>query len=107
MLTENSPHDLSAFTGVTLLRMTGRSEIRQGSAADGREYIECADNGVGMGKDVLLSTFANAGERFVYRPTFRAEYARWQELVPPLQMVPNSQPARAGPWPDNEVGNGR
>ncbi|MEU7673578.1 caspase family protein [Micromonospora taraxaci] len=70
---------------------TGRIEIRQGVAADGREFIECTDNGVGMGKDVLLSTFANAGERFVYRPTFRAEYARWQELVPPLQMVPNSQ----------------
>ena len=78
-------------TGVPTTSWTGRIEIRQGVAADGREYIECTDNGVGMGKDVLLSTFANAGERFVYRTTFRAEYARWQELVPPLQMVPNSQ----------------
>ncbi|MFG3558651.1 caspase family protein [Micromonospora sp. NPDC047557] len=76
---------------VPITNWAGRIEIRQGVAADGREFIECTDNGVGMGKDVLLSTFANAGERFVYRPTFRAEYARWQELVPPLQMVPNSQ----------------
>jgi hypothetical protein len=78
-------------TNVPTTNWTGRIELRQGVAADGREYIECTDNGVGMGKDVLLSTFANAGERFVYRPTFRAEYARWQELMPPLQMVPNSQ----------------
>jgi hypothetical protein len=78
-------------TDVPTTSWTGRIKIRQGVARDGREYIECTDNGVGMGKDVLLSTFANAGERFVYRPSFRAEYARWQELVPPLQMVPNSQ----------------
>ncbi|UQU62521.1 caspase family protein [Couchioplanes caeruleus] len=78
-------------TGEPTTGWTGRIEIRQGADAQGREYIECTDNGVGMGKEVLLSTFANAGERFVYRPTFRAEYARWQELDPPLQMVPNSQ----------------
>ncbi|MEU4245705.1 caspase family protein [Actinoplanes sp. NPDC026619] len=69
----------------------GRIELRQGVDADGREYIECIDNGVGMSRDILMSTFANAGERFVYRPTFRAEQARWQELDPPLRLVPNSQ----------------
>jgi Caspase domain len=65
--------------------------LRQGCDEDGREYIECIDNGVGMSREILMSTFANAGERFVYRPSFRAEQTRWQELDPPIRLIPNSQ----------------
>ncbi|WP_170321609.1 HD domain-containing protein [Acrocarpospora pleiomorpha] len=68
----------------------GRVMFRQGSE-DGREYIECEDNGVGMDSDVLEHVFANAGERFVYRQEYRAEHAIWQCLNPPLRLVSNSQ----------------
>ena len=77
--------------GGTTTDWIGAISFRQGTDADGREFIECTDNGVGMGRDTLMSTFANAGERFVYKSDFRAEQARWQELDPPLQLVPNSQ----------------
>jgi hypothetical protein len=70
---------------------TGAIEFSQGIDADGREYIECADNGVGMDAETLKHIFANAGERFVYRQGFRHEQAKWQELDPPLHLVPNSQ----------------
>ncbi|NUW34033.1 caspase family protein [Nonomuraea sp. SMC257] len=69
---------------------TGRITVRQG-VEDGRAYIECRDNGVGMDADTLLHVFANAGERFVYRQEYRAEQAAWEELNPPLRMVSNSQ----------------
>ncbi|NUT17834.1 MAG: hypothetical protein HOV77_01480 [Hamadaea sp.] len=58
---------------------------------NGRAYIDCEDNGVGMDEYTLAHTFATAGERFVYRPEFRQEQAGWQELDPPLRMIPNSQ----------------
>ncbi|MDW5322522.1 caspase family protein [Plantactinospora sp. KLBMP9567] len=71
---------------------TGLITFRQGrDTADGREYVECVDNGVGMTVEALKNTFANAGERFVYRQGFRHEQARWQDLDPPLRLVPNSQ----------------
>ncbi|MEV4491360.1 caspase family protein [Micromonospora coxensis] len=78
-------------TEQAVISWDGAIELRQGVDADGREYVECIDNGVGMSRDTLMSTFANAGERFVYRPTFRAEQTRWQELDPPLRLIPNSQ----------------
>ncbi|WP_422769062.1 HD domain-containing protein [Plantactinospora sp. WMMC1484] len=77
-------------TGGDTVPWIGRITIRQGEE-NGRPFIECADNGVGMGPETLENTFANAGERFIYRPAFRTEYARWQELEPPLDLVPNSQ----------------
>jgi hypothetical protein len=69
---------------------SGTITIRQG-AEDGRQYIECADNGVGMSRNTLTSTFANAGERFVYGSAFRAEQALWEAADPPLRLIPNSQ----------------
>jgi hypothetical protein len=67
---------------------SGRISFSQGFEDD-REYIECEDNGVGMDTDTLKQVFANAGERFVYRESFRSEQAAWQELNPPLQLVSN------------------
>jgi hypothetical protein len=78
-------------TGQTITVWDGVIVLRQGTDEVGREYIECIDNGVGMSREILMSTFANAGERFVYRPFFRAEQTRWQELDPPLRLIPNSQ----------------
>lgn len=68
----------------------GRITIEQG-VENGRAYIECSDNGIGMSDETLKSTFTNAGERFVYRPAFRTEHARWQEQDPSLELIPNSQ----------------
>ncbi|SEM64265.1 caspase family protein [Nonomuraea pusilla] len=68
----------------------GRIMFHQG-VDEGRPYIECSDNGVGMDPETLLHVFASAGERFVYRQDYRAEQADWQSVVPPLRMVSNSQ----------------
>jgi hypothetical protein len=71
---------------------TGLIQFRQGADADGRPYLDCVDNGVGMDIDTLKHVFANAGERFVYGQGFRAEQADWADkLDPPLRMVSNSQ----------------
>ena len=75
--------DLADWTG--LIRFT------QGADEDGRPFIECEDNGVGMDLNTLKHVFANAGERFVYGQDFRAEQADWENLDDPLRMVPNSQ----------------
>jgi Caspase domain len=78
-------------TGGATTDWAGTIVFRQGVDADGREFIECEDNGVGMNRETLMRTFADAGERFVYRAGFRAEQARWQDLDPPLRLIPNSQ----------------
>ncbi|QXJ22964.1 caspase family protein [Actinomadura graeca] len=70
---------------------SGRIRFRQGTDENGREYVECEDNGVGMDIDTLKQVFAAAGERFVYKESFRSEQAAWQTLDPPLQLVSNSQ----------------
>ena len=70
---------------------TGLISFTQSTDDDGRPYIECVDNGVGMDLNTLKHVFANAGERFVYGQKFRAEQADWADLDPPLQMVSNSQ----------------
>lgn len=75
----------------SIVDWSGRISFHQGTDLDGREFIECTDNGVGMSKETMMSTFANAGERFVYRSGFRSEQMRWQELDPPLRLIPNSQ----------------
>ncbi|WP_147339730.1 HD domain-containing protein [Actinomadura spongiicola] len=70
---------------------SGLIRFRQQTDEDGREFIECQDNGVGMDIDTLERVFASAGERFVYKESFRSEQARWQMLTPPLQVYSNSQ----------------
>jgi hypothetical protein len=68
----------------------GRITFTRGTE-DGRPYLDCEDNGVGMDLNTLKHVFANAGERFVYGQEFRAEQAAWAALDPPLRMVSNSQ----------------
>ncbi|MEV7024006.1 hypothetical protein [Kitasatospora sp. NPDC093558] len=69
----------------------GRIEFRQGVDADGRAYLECEDNGVGMGEAELRGVFANAGARFAEQPEFKLERAAWQRLDPPVELYPNSR----------------
>ncbi|MFG1754072.1 HD domain-containing protein [Streptosporangium sandarakinum] len=77
-------------TGESPAPWEGRIRFEQG-VEDGKPYIECEDNGVGMDTETLKHVFANAGERFVYRHEYRAEQADWQDLQPPLRLVANSQ----------------
>ncbi|MEU9834329.1 caspase family protein [Streptosporangium sp. NPDC048047] len=77
-------------TGESPAPWEGQICFEQG-VEDGRPYIECEDNGVGMDTETLKHVFANAGERFVYRHEYRAEQADWQDLQPPLRLVSNSQ----------------
>lgn len=68
---------------------TARIRFTQGVEDDGRPYIDCEDNGVGMDLGTLKHIFANAGERFVHGQEFRAEQADW--AAKGLRMVSNSQ----------------
>jgi HAMP domain-containing protein len=84
-------HDYLTRTNMRPASWEGLIRFEQGIDADGRSFIECEDNGVGMDINTLKHVFANAGERFVYGQEFRAEQADWADLVPPLRMVSNSQ----------------
>jgi hypothetical protein len=77
-------------TGQSPPPWAGRITFTRGTE-DGRPYLDCEDNGVGMNLNTLKHVFANAGERFVYGQEFRAEQAAWAALDPPLRMVSNSQ----------------
>lgn len=57
----------------------------------GRAYIECRDNGVGMGRTQLEQTFSRAGRRFSQTRAFRQEQARWLEKDSALRLYPYSR----------------
>ncbi|MDT0453205.1 wHTH domain-containing protein [Streptomyces hesseae] len=69
----------------------GRIAFEQGEDGDGREYVECRDNGVGMGESELRGVFSQAGSRFVDQLDFKLERAGWAETVPPVELFPNSR----------------
>ncbi|MEH2205265.1 MAG: caspase family protein [Nostoc sp.] len=69
----------------------GRIIFRQAKDENGREYIECEDNGIGMGKQHLSQCFARAGRRFADLPEFIEEQAEWLKCNPPIRLYPNSQ----------------
>ncbi|MEU6441887.1 caspase family protein [Streptomyces sp. NPDC047046] len=56
----------------------GRIRFSQGRTEDGRPYVECADNGVGLDKHRLESLFTRAGSRFEDSREFRRERRRWE-----------------------------
>ncbi|MCQ4209664.1 wHTH domain-containing protein [Streptomyces longispororuber] len=70
---------------------TGGITFVQDVDADGRAYIECRDNGVGMGEAELHGVFSNAGARFAEQPDFLDEQAAWAEAEPPVRLFPNSR----------------
>jgi hypothetical protein len=69
----------------------GRIVFRQGKDRKGRSYIECSDNGIGMGHTELRDCFAVAGQRFADTTDFLEEQANWLRCRPPIRIYPNSQ----------------
>lgn len=69
----------------------GRIDFRQGVDEDGRAYLECQDNGVGMGEEELRGVFSNAGARFAEQLDFKLERAEWRKVDPPVELYPNSR----------------
>ncbi|WP_159028334.1 ATP-binding protein [Kitasatospora sp. MY 5-36] len=69
----------------------GRITFEQGFDRDGRGYVECRDNGIGMGEAELRGVFSQAGARFAEQAEFRLERAAWERLDPPVELFPNSR----------------
>ncbi|MER5375097.1 caspase family protein [Streptomyces sp. NPDC002553] len=65
--------------------------FRQGTDDDGRPYVECEDNGVGMDRQALRGTFSRAGRRFEQSREYRREQSRWRRADPSLRIYPNSR----------------
>ncbi|PSL56589.1 hypothetical protein B0I31_103342 [Saccharothrix carnea] len=78
-------------TRVEELTFDGLIEIEQGVEPDGRRYVECRENGIGMGDAELRGVFSKAGARFAEQPDFKQEQAAWQRLDPPVAFHPNSR----------------
>ncbi|PWW63404.1 hypothetical protein DFQ13_104394 [Actinokineospora spheciospongiae] len=69
----------------------GLIEFEESEDEDGRAYVECRDNGIGMGDVELRGVFCKAGSRFAEQPEFLAELAEWSHLDPPVELHPNSR----------------
>ncbi|SEQ33244.1 HD domain-containing protein [Lentzea albida] len=67
----------------------GRIDFRQGVDEKGRPFLECADNGIGMGERELVDVFAQAGVRFTDLPEYVEEQADW--AVQGVESFPNSR----------------
>lgn len=63
-------------------------EFRQG-VENGRPYLDCVDNGVGMGLRELTGLFAHAGVRFTTLPEYLEEEALWRRHG--ITLYPNSR----------------
>ncbi|MFC8534858.1 caspase family protein [Streptomyces sp. NPDC057249] len=69
----------------------GEIVFRQGVDEEGRAYVECEDNGVGMSQNALRGTFARAGRRFEQSREYRREQARWRAVDKDLRIFANSR----------------
>ncbi|MFI1519429.1 HD domain-containing protein [Kitasatospora cineracea] len=69
----------------------GRIDFVQGMDENGREYLECVDDGIGMGEAELRGVFSRAGARFAEQPDFLLEQAQWERVEPPVRLHPNSR----------------
>ncbi|GHD13498.1 hypothetical protein GCM10010313_38480 [Streptomyces violarus] len=79
-------------TGRPTASWEGRIEFVQSVGSDGRPYLECRDNGIGMGLTELGSVFSQGGTRFVDLPEYIEEQVAWSELPEPkLRLYPNSR----------------
>lgn len=70
---------------------SGRITFSQGIDPAGHPYLDCTDNGVGMGLSELTGVFARAGARFADLAEFRDEQVDWSRLDPPVELHPNSR----------------
>ncbi|MFF3331971.1 caspase family protein [Streptomyces sp. NPDC002888] len=82
--------DYLRSTGTRPADWSGRIVFTQGRDERGR-YVECRDNGVGMGAEQLKQTFTRAGSRFERSKSFRKEQSRWLRHDPALRLYPNSR----------------
>ncbi|MGW4812844.1 wHTH domain-containing protein [Kitasatospora cineracea] len=69
----------------------GLITLEQGVDEQGRPYLECRDNGIGMGEAELRGVFSKAGERFAEQQELLEERALWQGVDPPVELYPNSR----------------
>ncbi len=71
----------------------GEIEFEQDAedGGEGRAYVECRDNGVGMGESELRGVFCRAGSRFVDQVDFKLEREEWAQARPPVELHPNSR----------------
>lgn len=58
--------------------------IRTGEDDQGRPFVECEDNGIGMERRHLEGLFASAGRRFADSHEFHLEKAAWDEAGVPF-----------------------
>ncbi|SCY86782.1 Histidine kinase-, DNA gyrase B-, and HSP90-like ATPase, partial [Streptomyces sp. 136MFCol5.1] len=72
-----------------LAEWSGRITFTQGVNEHGRAYIECTDNGIGMGERELREVFSHAGMRFADLPEYLDEQAAWRAVG--IQLHPNSR----------------
>ncbi|CAL9454191.1 caspase family protein [Streptomyces sp. Tu 3180] len=75
-------------TGFRQAPYQGKITFTQGVDEKG-PYLECRDNGIGMGEVELRDVFSHAGMRFADLPEYIEEKARWREHG--ITMHPNSQ----------------
>ncbi|MFE9599894.1 caspase family protein, partial [Streptomyces hokutonensis] len=75
-------------TGTPLSPYDGAISFTQGVDEKG-PYLECRDNGIGMGEGELRDVFSHAGMRFADLPEYIEERAKWNEHD--ITMHPNSQ----------------
>ncbi|MEU2795311.1 ATP-binding protein [Streptomyces sp. NPDC007117] len=82
---------LDRIGGGASYAFTGRIDFEQGRDVEGRAYLECRDNGIGMGEAELRGVFSQAGARFAEQSDFKLEHAAWREVDQPVEMHPNSR----------------
>ncbi|MET9083116.1 ATP-binding protein [Streptomyces sp. NPDC004237] len=82
---------LDRTTGSPGESYTGSISFVQGLDGDGRAYLDCVDDGIGMGEAELRGVFSHAGARFAEQLEFKLERARWESLDPPVKLYPNSR----------------
>jgi hypothetical protein len=76
-------------TGQNPAPWQGRIRFEHGTDERGRPYLDCTDNGIGMGRRELVEVFSNAGIRFGDLPEFVEEQAEWTAAGVPFH--PNSR----------------
>jgi hypothetical protein len=72
-------------------KWAGEIRFEQGADDSGRPYLDCIDNGIGMGVRELKDVFSQAGVRMADLPEFVEERAEWARLEPPVTLYLNSR----------------
>ncbi|MFF3740884.1 caspase family protein [Streptomyces sp. NPDC002566] len=68
---------------------SGRITFKQDVDERGRAFIECTDNGIGMGERELREVFSHAGMSFADLPEYLDERAEWRAAN--IELHPNSR----------------